>query len=176
MSEVTLFQQKVYDALKLIPLGKVTTYKELSIYLHCNSAQAIGQAFGAKVVLANEPVHGRSSKVHHDGSGLFEGVPQLINACRYHSLIIEDASLPKCLRKTAWLDDGTVMGIEHQSLPVFGIQFHPESVLTSHGFDLLARFLSLAGLDVTANVPTLKDEFYVEDDPAYESPDQPVTF
>lgn len=149
---------------------------EIPILGVCLGHQAIGQAFGAKVVLANEPVHGRISKVHHDGSGLFEGVPQLINACRYHSLIIEDASLPECLKKTAWLEDGTVMGIEHQSLPVFGIQFHPESVLTSHGFDLLARFLSLAGLEVTANVPTVKDECYVEDDPAYESPDQPVTF
>ena len=150
--------------------------QEIPILGVCLGHQAIGQAFGGKVVLAKEPVHGRSSEIHHDGSGMFKGVPQAINACRYHSLIVEDASLPACLKKTAWLEDGTVMGIEHKSLSVFGIQFHPESVLTSHGFDLLARFLSLAGLEVTANVPTMKDECYVDDALPYESPDKPVTF
>ena len=142
----------------------------------CLGHQAIGQAFGAEVVLAEEPVHGRSSVLEHDGRGIFTDLPDSLTACRYHSLVVDASSLPPCLEKTAWLADGTIMGLRHTIEPVVGIQFHPESVLTSHGFNILAGFLKLAGIEVAASVPAVEDECRHASDSSFESPDKPVTF
>jgi len=107
----------------------------------CLGHQVIAEAFGGRVVRAGEPVHGRTSPIHHDGRGLFAGLPGPITACRYHSLVVEEASLPACLEVSARTDDGTIMGLRHRELPVVGLQFHPESILTDLGDDMLAGFL-----------------------------------
>ena len=117
----------------------------------CLGHQAIAAAFGAEIVRAPEPVHGRTSPVYHDGSGLFEDLPNPLRTTRYHSLIARRDSLPPELRLTARTKDGLVMGIEHRAAPTFGVQFHPESVLTERGHELLARFLELAGH--SSNIP-----------------------
>lgn len=124
----------------------------------CLGHQVIGQAYGGSVVLAEEPVHGRSSLIEHDGEGLFREIDGAFEACRYHSLVVSEESLPEKLQKTAWLVDGTVMGIRHTEFLVVGIQFHPESVLTNSGFRILAQFLSLAGIEVDMDVPLVTDE------------------
>ncbi|MEX0703431.1 MAG: aminodeoxychorismate/anthranilate synthase component II [Planctomycetales bacterium] len=111
----------------------------------CLGHQAIAEAFGGRVVRAAEPVHGRTSLVRHDGTGLFAGVPDPLAATRYHSLIVEQATLPECLAITARTEDGVPMALEHRALPIFGVQFHPESVLTECGPAILANFLALAG-------------------------------
>lgn len=108
----------------------------------CLGHQTIGQAFGGKVVRCHEIVHGKIGKVSHKGSGLFAGVPSPFNATRYHSLIVERASLPDCLEITAELDDGTIMALQHRSLPIHGVQFHPESIASQHGHKLLQNFLN----------------------------------
>jgi anthranilate synthase/aminodeoxychorismate synthase-like glutamine amidotransferase len=107
----------------------------------CLGHQAIGVAYGGRVVRAERPMHGRTSLVRHRRSGLFRDIPSPLTACRYHSLVLDRASLPTCLDVTAWTDDGTVMGIAHREWPVFGVQFHPESILTEAGSELLANFL-----------------------------------
>ena len=111
----------------------------------CLGHQAIAAAFGAEIVRAPEPVHGRTSLVFHKGSGLFEGLPNPVRTTRYHSLTAPHDSLPSALRMTARTEDGLVMGIEHHVHATFGVQFHPESVLTECGHELLARFLERAG-------------------------------
>jgi anthranilate synthase/aminodeoxychorismate synthase-like glutamine amidotransferase len=110
----------------------------------CLGHQSIGQAFGGKVVRAPMPVHGKTAEIHHGSKNLFAGLPDPFTATRYHSLIVERETLPDCLDVTAWLDDGMIMGIAHKTLPIFGTQFHPESVATSHGHEILANFLALA--------------------------------
>lgn len=110
----------------------------------CLGHQSIGHAFGATVRRASEPMHGRTSRVQHMGQGLFDGLPQPLQAMRYHSLVVDKVRSP--LRVTARTEDGTVMAIEHESWPVWGVQFHPESVLTQCGHQLLANFLRLAGI------------------------------
>jgi anthranilate synthase component 2 len=107
----------------------------------CLGHQAIGQAFGGKVVHARALMHGKVSQVHHAGAGVFRGLPTPFQATRYHSLAIERASCPPELEITAWTEDGEIMGVRHRSLPVEGVQFHPESILTEHGHALLANFL-----------------------------------
>jgi len=107
----------------------------------CLGHQTIGEAFGGKVVRADEIVHGKMGQMQHDGTGLFAGLPSPFAATRYHSLIVERASLPDCLRVTAGLEDGTIMGLQHRSLPVHGVQFHPESIRSEHGHALLENFL-----------------------------------
>jgi len=107
----------------------------------CLGHQTIGQAFGGKVVRCHEIVHGKMGKVSHTGKGLFKGIPSPFNATRYHSLIVERASLPDCLEITAELEDGTIMGLQHKTLPIHGVQFHPESVASEHGHKLLQNFL-----------------------------------
>ncbi|MEO9190715.1 MAG: aminodeoxychorismate/anthranilate synthase component II [Acetobacteraceae bacterium] len=111
----------------------------------CLGHQAIGQAFGGRVVRAPMPMHGKVSRMFHDGSGVFEGLPSPFAATRYHSLTVDRASLPDCLVPTAWTEDGVLMGLAHRSLPVFGVQFHPESIASEHGHALLGNFLRLAG-------------------------------
>ena len=107
----------------------------------CLGHQAIGQAFGGRIVHAAQLMHGKTSPVHHDGRGVFRGLPDGYTATRYHSLAIERASLPGCLEVSAWTDDGEVMGVRHRSLAIEGVQFHPESILTEHGHALLRNFL-----------------------------------
>lgn len=119
----------------------------------CLGHQAIGAAFGASIIRAPEPVHGRTSQVRHDGNRLFNNLPNPLRATRYHSLIIDDATLPSELRVTARSEDGIPMAIEHQSWPLFGVQFHPESVLTDSGHRLLANFLELAGAPALKSPP-----------------------
>ena len=108
----------------------------------CLGHQAIGQAFGGRVVHARTLMHGKTSAIHHDGTGVFRGLPSPYVATRYHSLAIERESCPRELEVTAWTEDGEIMGVRHRSLPVEGVQFHPESILTEHGHALLRNFLS----------------------------------
>ncbi len=107
----------------------------------CLGHQAIGQAYGGKVVRAKEPVHGKSARIMHDGEGVYRGLPQGFEATRYHSLVIEPDSIPECLTVTSRTEDGVIMGVRHKELPVEGVQFHPESVLTRSGKELLKNFL-----------------------------------
>jgi anthranilate synthase component 2 len=107
----------------------------------CLGHQSIGQAFGGKIVHAKELMHGKTSKIHHKDIGVFKGLPNPFLATRYHSLVIERESLPDCLEITAWTDDGEIMGVRHKTLAIEGVQFHPESILTEHGHDLLQHFL-----------------------------------
>ncbi|MBF0163974.1 MAG: aminodeoxychorismate/anthranilate synthase component II [Magnetococcales bacterium] len=107
----------------------------------CLGHQAIGQAYGGLVVRAPHLMHGKTSMIQHDGTGVFRELPVPFLATRYHSLVVARASIPDCLRVTAWTDDGLVMGLRHRHLPVEGVQFHPESILTEHGHAMLANFL-----------------------------------
>jgi len=109
----------------------------------CLGHQAIGQAFGGRVVRAPRLMHGKTSAIHHDGRTIFAGIPSPFTATRYHSLIVERETLPDCLEVTAWTDMGEIMGLRHRELPVEGVQFHPESILTEYGHELLTNFLRL---------------------------------
>lgn len=113
----------------------------------CLGHQAIGQAFGGRVVRAKSIMHGKTSMIRHTGQGVFAGLPDPFQATRYHSLVVERASIPDCLEITAWTedDDGNfdeIMGLRHRTLPIEGVQFHPESILTQHGHDLLRNFIT----------------------------------
>jgi anthranilate synthase component II len=112
----------------------------------CLGHQSLGQVFGGKVVRVAKVMHGKTSPIEHDGRGLFAGLPTPFTATRYHSLIVERDTLPDCLDITAQTADGTIMGLQHKSLPLHGVQFHPESIATEHGHALLANFMRLAGL------------------------------
>jgi len=124
----------------------------------CLGHQAIGAALGGKIVRAAEPMHGRTSRIFHDGASVFQGLENPFVACRYHSLIVERATLPDCLQATAWTADGTLMAVAHRQWPVVGLQFHPESILTDVGYDLLAGFLRVAGIDVPGPIPRIDSE------------------
>lgn len=108
----------------------------------CLGHQSIGQAFGGKVVRCHEIVHGKMGQMKHAGEGLFAGLPNPFEATRYHSLVVERSSLPDCLKVTAELDDGTIMGLQHRELPIHGVQFHPESIRSQHGHAMLQNFLN----------------------------------
>jgi anthranilate synthase component 2 len=123
---------------------------DLPILGVCLGHQSIGQAFGGEVVRAKTLMHGKTSQIHHDGKGLFEGLPNPFTATRYHSLAVKRDSLPAELEVTAWTDDGEIMGLQHRTRPIYGVQFHPESIATEGGHDLLANFLRLAGAKVPA--------------------------
>jgi anthranilate synthase/aminodeoxychorismate synthase-like glutamine amidotransferase len=112
----------------------------------CLGHQAIGHAFGASVVRAPQLMHGKTSPVEHSGEGVFAGLPSPLTATRYHSLVIDPATLPDVLAVTARTADGVVMGVRHRELPIEGVQFHPESILTGHGHDLLRNFLVTTGV------------------------------
>jgi anthranilate synthase component 2 len=118
----------------------------IPIFGVCLGHQAIGQVFGGKVVRAKQIMHGKTSMIHHDGRGVFRDLPNPFEATRYHSLVVEQSSLPECLEVSAWTEhaDGSldeIMGLRHRTLNVEGVQFHPESILTQHGHDLLRNFL-----------------------------------
>ena len=110
----------------------------------CLGHQAIGQAFGGNVVRAPVPMHGKVSRIFHSGTDVFAGLPAPFSATRYHSLIVDRATMPDVLIPTAWTEDGLVMGLRHRTLPIFGVQFHPESIASQNGHDLLANFLAIA--------------------------------
>ena len=110
----------------------------------CLGHQSIGQAFGGKVVRAPEPMHGKTSRIIHTGTDILRYLPSPFTATRYHSLIVERDSLPDMLVPTAWTDDGVIMAMHHRTLPIFGVQFHPESIASEHGHDILRNFLSIA--------------------------------
>ena len=107
----------------------------------CLGHQAIGAAFGGRVVHARQLMHGKVSPVHHRGEGVFRGLPDPVTCTRYHSLAVARESLPDCLEVTAWTEDGEIMGLRHREMPIEGVQFHPESILTEHGHALLKNFL-----------------------------------
>jgi anthranilate synthase component 2 len=125
---------------------------DLAILGVCLGHQAIGQAAGGKVIRAKALMHGKTDQIHHDGQGLFSGLPSPYTATRYHSLAVERDSLPDTLQITAWSADGEIMGLQRRDRPVHGVQFHPESIATEHGHDLLANFLNLAGVKRLAAV------------------------
>jgi len=141
----------------------------------CLGHQAIAEAFGGRIVRAAEPVHGRTSPMFHDQRGVFAGIASPARVCRYHSLAVDEASLPECLEVTARTQDAVVMGLRHRTLPIVGLQFHPESILTDFGFELLANFLRIAGLQLTGEIPGIAAER--RDPPPEERlPKIPVTF
>ncbi len=120
--------------------------KDLPILGICLGMQSMGDAFGGKVIRAKEIMHGKTSPIHHDNTGLFAGLPNPFTATRYHSLAIEKSSLPNCLHINAWTDDGEIMGVRHKEQPIHGLQFHPESIASEHGHALIGAFLGLAGI------------------------------
>jgi anthranilate synthase component 2 len=129
----------------------------------CLGLQAIGQAYGGKVIRAPKLMHGKVSTIYNSGEGIFQGLPPEFSATRYHSLIVEEKTMPRCLRITASTADGLVMAVQHQSQPVFGVQFHPESIASDYGHALLANFLRMArinwqpikhNLDIPRSVPS----------------------
>jgi anthranilate synthase component II len=110
----------------------------------CLGHQAIGAAFGGNVIRSSFLMHGKTSPILHDGTGLFKGLPNPFEATRYHSLIVERSSLPDCLAVTAWVENGEIMGMAHRDLPLWGVQFHPESILTVGGMDILRNFMEMS--------------------------------
>jgi anthranilate synthase component 2 len=119
---------------------------DLPIFGVCLGHQAIGQAFGGEVIHAKALMHGKTSQIHHNGKGVFAGLKNPFTATRYHSLAVDKDDLPAALEITAWTEDGEIMGVQHRTRPVHGVQFHPESIATECGHDLLANFLAIAGV------------------------------
>ena len=119
-------------------------YKVLPILGVCLGHQSIGFAFGARIVRAKNLMHGKTSEITHTGEGIFKGIPSPFTAVRYHSLVIEESSLPESFKITARSDDGEIMAIQHRDFPLFGVQFHPESVLSDYGIELLDNFLKIS--------------------------------
>ncbi len=124
-------------------LTKAAAEAKIPLLGVCLGHQTIGQAFGGTVVRHSEIVHGKMGQMHHAGKGVFAGLPSPFEATRYHSLVVERASLPDALEVTAELEDGTIMGLQHRSLPIHGVQFHPESIASQHGHALLKNFLDV---------------------------------
>jgi anthranilate synthase/aminodeoxychorismate synthase-like glutamine amidotransferase len=141
----------------------------------CLGHQTIAAALGGRVIRASQPMHGRTSLIRHDSRGIFAGLPNPLTVGRYHSLIVEEATLPEDLTVTARTEDGAIMALAHRSRPVFGVQFHPESVLTEGGYTMLSNFLRLAGLELPEVAPSMQDEWpMVSELPLL--PSGPVTF
>jgi anthranilate synthase/aminodeoxychorismate synthase-like glutamine amidotransferase len=132
----------------------------------CLGHQVIAEALGGKVVRAAKPMHGQATTIRHEGAGLFADLPSPLSVGRYHSLVVEPTSLPQGLRQTAWTDDDALMAFEHITLPVYGVQFHPESILTEHGFALLANFLRRAECQVTGDPLALSESELPQSAPA----------
>ena len=123
---------------------------KVPIFGVCLGHQAIGQTFGGKVIRAPKPMHGKVSKVHHNGKGIFRDVPNDFTATRYHSLTVDPASFPDALEITAQSNDGVIMGLVHKKLKIYGVQFHPESIASEHGHKILANFLQECGSNIPA--------------------------
>jgi len=124
-----------------LPLTLAAAEARIPLLGVCLGHQTIGQAFGGQVVRAPEIVHGKPGCIEHDGTGVFRDLPSPVSATRYHSLVVARDTLPDCLRITAWLEDGTIMGLRHDALPIEGVQFHPESIRSEHGHAMLRNFL-----------------------------------
>jgi len=122
---------------------KLAGEKDLPLFGVCLGLQAMGQVFGGKVVRAPTPMHGKVSSMIHEGKSVFKGLPSPFDATRYHSLIVEKETLPECLEITAETEDGIIMGLAHKEKPLHGVQFHPESIATDHGHDMLQNFLNM---------------------------------
>lgn len=129
-----------------------TAPQDMPIFGVCLGHQAMGQAFGGEVIRAKALMHGKTSPIEHEGRSVFAGLPSPFTATRYHSLAVRRETLPDVLEVTAWTADGEIMGLAHRTRPIHGVQFHPESIATEHGHDLLANFLDLAGVRRTAMV------------------------
>ncbi|MGZ9099672.1 MAG: anthranilate synthase component II [Brevundimonas sp.] len=125
---------------------------DMPIFGVCLGHQAMGQAFGGEVIRAKALMHGKTSPIEHDGRSVFASLPSPFTATRYHSLAVRRDTLPDVLEVTAWTADGEIMGLAHRTRPIHGVQFHPESIATEHGHDLLANFLDLANIKRTAMV------------------------
>jgi anthranilate synthase/aminodeoxychorismate synthase-like glutamine amidotransferase len=152
-------------------------HREVPMLGVCLGHQVIAEALGGHIVRAAVPVHGQASMIIHEGRGIFEDIPSPLTAGRYHSLVVEPATLPAELVPTAWTKDGVLMAFQHATLPVFGVQFHPESILTEHGYGLLANFLRLAALNVSKKSHLLAtSELNERTRPQVNLPMQPVTF
>ncbi|NGQ91348.1 aminodeoxychorismate/anthranilate synthase component II [Rhodobacter sp. HX-7-19] len=134
-----------------LPLTTAAAEARIPLLGVCLGHQTIGQAFGGNVVRCHEIVHGKMGSMHHAGKGVFRGLPSPFLATRYHSLIVDRATLPDCLEVTAWLEDGTIMGLRHRERLIEGVQFHPESIASEHGHQLLRNFLDEA--KAAARVP-----------------------
>lgn len=141
----------------------------------CLGHQTIGAAFGANVVRASQPMHGRTSTIDHARSGIFAGLPSPLTVGRYHSLVVEERSLSPEIEVTARTADGVVMALAHRQWPIYGVQFHPESILTDGGYALLANFLTMAGIGIDGDVPQL-DQERPSPIATPRLPDRPVTF
>ncbi|MGR3484689.1 MAG: anthranilate synthase component II [Paracoccaceae bacterium] len=131
-----------------LPLTRAAAQARIPLLGVCLGHQTIGQAFGGRVVRAAQIVHGKLGAMHHAGGGVFADLPSPLQATRYHSLVVERDTLPDALEVTAWLEDGTIMGLRHRELPIEGVQFHPESIASEHGAAMLRRFA--ASLPVAA--------------------------
>lgn len=142
----------------------------------CLGHQTIAAALGGRVTRSAEPVHGRASVIQHNGRGLFAGLPNPMRVGRYHSLLVHTADLPDELEVTATTADGVIMGIAHRDYPVFGLQFHPESILTECGYGLLAGFLREAGIAVDEGQLSIDSELRAPAEDSFLVPAQPVTF
>ncbi len=129
-----------------LPLTLAAAEANIPLLGVCLGHQTIGQAFGGRVVRCHEIVHGKMGQMHHAGQGVFRDLPSPFQATRYHSLVVERATLPADLEVTAWLEDGTIMGLRHKHKPIEGVQFHPESIASEHGHHLLQNFLTLAAV------------------------------
>jgi len=129
-----------------------TAPADMPIFGVCLGHQAMGQAFGGEVIRAKTLMHGKTSPILHDGQSVFRGLPSPFTATRYHSLAVRRDTLPDVLEVTAWTADGEIMGLAHRTRPIHGVQFHPESIATEHGHDMLANFLDLANVKRTATV------------------------
>lgn len=129
-----------------------TAPEAMPIFGVCLGHQAMGQAFGGEVIRAKVLMHGKTSPIEHEGRSVFRGLPSPFTATRYHSLAVKRETLPEVLEVTAWTADGEIMGLSHRTRPIHGVQFHPESIATEHGHDLLANFLDLANVRRTAMV------------------------
>ena len=127
-----------------LPLTAAAAEAKIPLLGVCLGHQTIGQAFGGRVVRCHEIVHGKMGAMHHAGQGVFAGLPSPFLATRYHSLVVERESLPDCLEVTAWLEDGTIMGLRHKTKLIEGVQFHPESIASEHGHQLMKNFLDEA--------------------------------
>lgn len=186
-TDATAIAAKGYDAIVLSP-GPCTPSEagcsmevvqklgpSTPIFGVCLGHQAIAAALGGKIVRAPRPMHGRSSLITHDGAGVFAGLPNPLQVGRYHSLVADEATLPKELVITARCEEGLIMGLRHQTWPLVGVQFHPESILTDKGYEMLAQFAKLAGLKSNEQILQSKelDEEQVQAKPL---PSGPVTF